>query len=536
MTDAAQTVLSIFRDYLQEPEMAADDDFYAMGGDSLIGLKVVARARELGVPVNLRDLLYYPTARGLASAVAARADSAPDRASDADGASDANGISEAGGASRERGSAAEDPFSLLSPLDRAMVPGGAAAAWPASSLQLGLLYECESTRDPRLYHDLIGLEVSGPFDEALFAGALRRLCERHEALRTSFDLGAFTEPVQLVWPAVQLPLTVERASDSVTRWRRERLESPIDWGQAPLFACHVGVLPASFHLTLAFHHAIIDGWSLSRLVTELLLIYDAALSGREAGLPRPAVHGYREFLALERAAVSEKAAADFWHAEADVPPLLFRRERFGGTADPVQSTGFRLEASQLERLRDAAAKAELPLKSVVFGCHVAALGQWTGRQQDVVTGLTVNGRPEVPGADLLVGLFLNTVPVRFATTSSGFLDLGRAALAAEQRTYSHRRYPLARIEQRLGRPAFDVSFNFTHFHSYTELERLRELRPVSWWSFDKASLPVMVDFMIDSRGAGTGVTIAFDPSMISRDQADELSRIYQQSLSSAGVP
>ena len=515
MTDVEQTMLSILRGYLQEPEMTVDDDFYAMGGDSLIALKIVAQARDLGVPVDLRDLLYHPTVRELAAAVAARA-------SDADGAS------------RAGGSAPEDPFALLDPLDRAMVPRGVTAAWPVSSLQLGLIYECESTRDPRLYHDMIGLEVSGPFDERLFIRALRQLCERHEALRTAFDLGGFTEPIQLAWPEVQLPLTVERAPDAANRWRWEQLDSPIDWGHAPLFACHVAVLPASFHLTLAFHHAIIDGWSLSRLVVELLLLYDAALSAREAGLPQPAVNGYLEFLTLERAAVKEQAASDFWQAEADTPPLLFERERFAKTADPAQSVGFSLDADQLARLRDAAAKAEVPVKSVVLGCHAAALSQWTGRQHDVVTGLTVNGRPEAPGADLLVGLFLNTVPVRFATTSGDCRDLGRAALAVEQRTFSHRRYPLAQIEQRLGR-AFDVSFNFTHFHAYQKLEHLRELRPVSWWSFDKASFPVMVDFMIDSRRAGTGVKIAFDPRMISKARAEEFGRLYEESLSSAGA-
>lgn len=506
-------MLSILRTELAEPEMGAEDDFYAMGGDSIIALRVVADANEVGIPIELRDLLFHPTARQIAAAL-----DRPARPAEPD---DPVG----------------KPFDLLEPYDRAIVAAGVVNARPASALQLGLLYLCESAQDPRLYHDLVGVEVQGPFDENHFTRALAALCERHEALRSSFDLGEFSEPVQLVWSTVPPPLSIESATtaDAVARWRHERLGHWINWGRPPLFHCHVVVLPTSFHVTLAIHHAVIDGWSYARLVVELLLMYEGAVTGQRIGLPVVPEVGYDRFHTLQRAAIDSPAAADFWQVEADVPPLLFRPERFRATADPAETVSFPVDPATLEGLKATAGHLGVPLKSLVLGCHAGALGRWAGRDGDVVTGLTANGRPEMPGADLLVGLFLNTVPVRFSRTDGGWADLARAALAAEQRALPHRRYPLARIEQRLGRRSFDVSFNFTHFHVYHDLDRLRQLRLGHWWSFDKTSFPVLVDFMIDSRRAGTGVEVAYDPGLVTKEQAEEFAGLYHDLLDAAAT-
>jgi hypothetical protein len=511
MRNLERTLLTILRHHLDAREIGADDDFYALGGDSIVALRVVADATSSGIPIELRDVLFHPTARGLAAVAADRAQPATTAA------------------------ASHEPFDLLDPYDRALVPAGVRDAWPASALQVGLIYLAAAARDPSLYQDRIGLELTGTFDEARFAAALAELCQRHDALQSSFDLGSFTEPVQLVWSAVQSPLTVERATspDAVVRMRAARQTESMDLTCAPALHCHVVALPGSCHVMLTIHHAIIDGWSLARLVLELVVLYQSALAGRPAHLPVPPAGGYQEFLALERAAGQDGAAADFWQAEVDVPPLLFDRGRFAGPTDPTGTVTFDVDPPMLIRLRAAARRIGVPLKSLALGCHAAALARWTGRDRDVVLGLTVNGRPERPGADLLVGLFLNSVPVRLSTVTGDLTAMGRAALAAEQRILPHRRFPLARIEQRLGRAAFDVLFNFTHFHVYRELAQLDGLRAGSWWSFDKTSFPMLVDFMIDARGFGTGVKVAYDPAMLAPARIEDYARHYREALCAA---
>ncbi|MER7419919.1 condensation domain-containing protein [Micromonospora peucetia] len=514
MSDTTQAMVEIWRRHLGDQPIGPDDDFYALGGDSLIALRVVADANARGIPVELRDLLFFPTVSELVAAVAGR-----------DGHAD--GVGE------------YQPFSLLDPYDRALMPAEVCDAWPTSVLQVGLIYLSEASGDPRLYQDLIGVEVTGPFDEALFTAALDELCGRHQALRSSFDLGGFSVPAQLLWSSVDPPLTVEYATtaEPVVRWRETQLSQAIDWGRPPVLRCHVVALDGCFHVTLTLHHALLDGWSYARLCYELLALYDAKLTGRPADLPLPPASGQREFLRLEREAIDNREAADFWHAEADVPGLLLDRGRFGGAADPREMLTFDVGETLLEGLRAVAGTIGVPLKSLVLGCHVRALSTWTGRDRDVVTGLTVNGRPEIAGADLLVGLFLNTVPIRVPVVPEDQVELCRSALAAEQRGMRHRRYPLAMIEQRLGRPPFDTAFNFTHFHVYDQLEQLTAIRPGTWWAFDKASFPFMVDFMINSRDLGTAVAVAYDPDLFDKAQVTTYLELYRGALHvAAGMP
>jgi surfactin synthase thioesterase subunit/aryl carrier-like protein len=495
-------LLDILRTRLDDQDITVEDDFYAAGGDSVVALGVLADARQRGYELSLRDLLTSASIGELVPLLT------PIVAEP-----DVEGL----------------PFEGLDPADRVFVPAGLLDAYPASSLQVGLIYLCELADDPSLYNDLTGMRVLAKFDAVKFRSALSRLMNRHPALRSSFDLATFSTAVHLIWPDVEPPVDLEHGTEDtadglVLAWRERHLATGIDWSTAPAFRCHVVALPGEFRLTVAIHHAIIDGWSFARLLVELLTFYDAELTGRAAVLPPVPADGYRRFVALEQAATKSPEAAAFWRAEADVPPLLLQ-ERPIDAPDPTEIRHLPLDTPTLDRLRSTAERIGVPLKSLFLSLHGWALAQATRRDEDVVTGLIVNGRPEIAGADHLVGLFLNTVPLRLRSTGGSWAEQARRAWEAERLLLAHRRFPLSEIEQGLGRSAFDVSFNFTHFHSYRELAGLR-LEADSWWAYDKASFPMMADFMIDSVELGSAVVVAFDPALI--DPA--LAEVYVSSL------
>ena len=291
--DVTARLCTILSRHLDGQDIGADDDFYAMGGDSLIALQVVADACQAGIAVTLRDLIFNPTARELAA------------------------VASAGPAHEPTDAPADEPFALLGAVDRAVLPAGLADALPASALQLGIIYQCEVTGDPRLYHSVIGLRVGGPFDEPLFREALAELFARHPALRTSFDLSSFSAPMHLVWASVAPVVQIEshdhdddaEADRWVNAWRERELAAAIDWAAPPLVRCHVVAMPGSFRLALSIHHAIVDGWSYARLIVDLLTLYDAKLGGTAARLPEPPVGIAREFVVAERAAEESAAAA-----------------------------------------------------------------------------------------------------------------------------------------------------------------------------------------------------------------------------------
>ncbi|MFF8279551.1 condensation domain-containing protein [Streptomyces lateritius] len=517
--DLTTLLSAIWSRRLGGQEVTPDDDFYALGGDSLIALRVVTDLQEQGIPMTLKDLLFHPTVAELAEFLAASVPARPTAA--------APGPAEGRGA-------------LLDAGDRVLVPADVAEALPASALQVGIIYLCETSGDPELYHSVIGWETVADFDESLFREALTELCDRHAALRTSFDLGTYSESVQLQWARVTPPLTVEHLGDdnpgkgheSIRRWSREGLSLPIDWSRPPLFRCHVVAQPSSFHVAIASHHAIIDGWSYGRVIVDLLDLYAAKLRGESATPPEPPAAGERDFILAERELVASAEAAEFWHRQADSEPLLFARNQFHGAADAVASVDFTVDGTVFDRLRATARTAGTSLKSLALAAHIRALSAWTGRG-DIVTGVVVNTRPERPGADRMVGLYLNTVPLRFDALGVELPELARRAHTWERESAPYRAFPLAQIESRLGRPPFDVVFNYMNFHVYEDLETVPGLQTRSWWVRGKPSFPFRVDFEVDATGAGSRISVAYDPALLDEARVQEYARHFEAALTAA---
>ncbi|WP_167517548.1 condensation domain-containing protein [Micromonospora orduensis] len=507
--DAAAIVREILAVHLAEPTIGLDDDFYAMGGDSLIALRVVADAQARGIEVTLRDLLYNSTVRALVAAL--DLENAPED------------------------TPAKGPDVVLLPaVDHALLPAGVVSALPATKLQVGMIYLSERSGDRELYQSMTGWLVPAAFDEASFRTALRRLIERHDALRSSFDFGGLSVPAQLIWSAVESPLTIRRMAGATPaeltaaahRWHQHDLDLPLDYERAPLFRCHVAVGGDAFHVTLVVHHAIIDGWSLGQVLVDLLTLY---AQGDHASLP-PVPDGVAgRFLESELAALADPVTATFWRNESNVPPLLTGGVRPTGVANADVTIETALDTALVDDLRAVARTLELPLKSLLFGAHLRALGELAGRSDDIVSGLVVNTRPQIAGSDLFAGLFLNTVPIRVDSVRGTWAELCRRGYAAERRAAPYLAYPLGQIEVDLNRPPFDVVFNFTNFHVYQQARHLGGPAPEGFWVRGKPSFPFRVDVDIDGVQSGSRLVVAFDPAVV----ADRDARAYVARMADA---
>ncbi|MFI7241472.1 condensation domain-containing protein [Streptomyces qinglanensis] len=522
LAETTRVLLGLIREELGEDAVSEDDDFYAVGGDSLIAVRIVARANDLGIGIRLIDLLSHPSAAELAACRPAPAAAA-----------------DPGGASPPAPPPAPPPLPQ------------SAVRRPASSLQVGLVYQCEMSEDPALYNDLIGVRVHGPFDEGCLRTALAALLDRHPALRSSFDLAAEPGPVQVLHPRLPLPLEVDRPVPDVSggaaaegaavaaadAWRARQLRTPFDWQQPPLFRCHAAcAAPAgeAFRLTVAMHHALMDGWSFATLVTELLRLYDAAVEDVPPSLP-PLPSGVHErFVAAEQAALSSTEAAEFWRRHAEGPRLLPHRVRHALPGDASARLDLPFDRSLGTGLRAAAAQAGTPLKSLLLAVHSWALAHWSGHPEGgIATGIVLNGRPELAGAEGEVGLFLNTVPVRLPAADGSWQERARAARDVEAEAAPHRHYPLAAVEEHLGRPAFDVAFNFTDFRVYRHLAELRRIRVDEWFHADKADHPVSCDYTLDFPGFGTGLLVSYDPDLIPEPRLRAFAALVAEGLCSA---
>ncbi|UJB30479.1 non-ribosomal peptide synthetase [Chromobacterium sp. Beijing] len=459
VTEKEKLLAEAFAQTLGLERVGLDDSFFNLGGDSLLALRLKGLALKAGVSFELASLFEHHSV----ALLAAHAEQAAAAAAPA------------------------EPFSLLDPADRRRLPPDAVDAYPLSQLQQGMLFHSAFRDGSTLYHNIVGLAVSLPYDAAALRRALDALCRRHELLRTRFALDGYLEPLQLVLATAAIPLgegdlgqlppaaQQETLTAFIAAWSKQAF----DPGAAPLLHAHAHRLgERRFHLTLRIHHAILDGWSDSVFIVELAQLYQAELAGRPCRLPALSSR-YRDYIALEREAMASPASRDFWREQLrgyEAAAALLAREDSAAAADgPLQiHADIAIDEPVSTALTALARRLNAPLKSVLLAAHLAALAMLTGKSS-ACTALVTNGRPETADAEHMVGLFLNSVPLRMEIRREPWTRLISRVIDAERALLPHRRYPLATMLRDAGlRDAGEAIFNYTHFQALEALADWRQ--------------------------------------------------------------
>lgn len=274
-----------------------------------------------------------------------------------------------------------------------------------------------------MYHDLFSYGVGKGFAEELFNAALQGLVQRHAVLRSAIEAGEGGRLLQVVYAQVGLRAEVEDLRGRSRAEQRQRLREWFEqekrrrfqWDRAPLLRVRVHVLSeGSFQYTLSFHHLILDGWSVASLQTELLEDYLSRLAGQPAPIAAPRAQ-YRDYIAQEQRALQSLASERYWQerlSQASVWRVPVeeslrgqrrgqRSERYTKVLDGGLSAGLLQKAQELG----------VHLKVLLLAAHVKVLSVLSG-QRDVLTGLVWNGRLEEEDGDRVLGLYLNSVPLR----------------------------------------------------------------------------------------------------------------------------
>uniref|UniRef100_UPI003D735C50 amino acid adenylation domain-containing protein n=1 Tax=Streptomyces asiaticus TaxID=114695 RepID=UPI003D735C50 len=389
-----------------------------------------------------------------------------------------------------------------------MTDSALVGVWPLSPLQEGLLFHAvydEEGIDVYVEQMITGLE--GKLDSAVLRASWQALLDRHESLRAGFQRRASGAPVQLVMRRVTLPwreedlsgLDAEAARAESERLGIEERERRFDLAVPPLLkVLLVKVGPVEYRMMVTLHHILLDGWSLPVLMRELWTCYEAG--GSAHGLPP--VTPYREYLAwLARQNKEEAMAA--WRktlAGADEPTLVAPAEYNGAPAHSAMVSG-RASKELDQALRDLTRRFHgLTLNTVVQAAWALVVGKLTGRR-DVVFGASVAGRPlDLPGMESMLGLFINTVPVRVRFDPAQSVAELLTELQAEQAALVDYQYlSLSDIQRQAGPGAtFDTIMAFESFPSGTNARKPQGDRP----SADKPSADKPLGDEADRRGPG----------------------------------
>lgn len=472
-TATERTLARIWCEVLGKDRIGVHDNFFALGGNSIHFVEVLAKSRAAGLDFTFAQLFR-------AQSIAALADSLGSGAA----------IEQADVASR----GGFGPFELISAADRALLPADAEDAYPLSMLQAGLIFQTEITGGLGQYHDVLSYSISGSFDEVAFTEAVRLLSLRHPMLRTTYHLTGYSEFLQVVHREVRPPLSVadlrgldeQARADWHERWLAAEKARRFEWERGELVTLHVQVLSdQQYRYTVSQHNSALDGWSISLLHTQLFQLYHQLRAGT-APADEIGDNHLRNFIGLERQALRSPESRDFWLRvlEGSESTVVPRQPGAGDTDDfRVVLADVPLPAGLTQRVGALADALSVPFKDVLLAAHLKVLSLVSG-SDEVTTGYEHSGRPELPGAETTLGLHLNTVPLRLRLGSAGgaaeasetWAELIGRVYRAELDLLPHRRYPMARMKQDLAtqRVLFDTTFNFTHFYLMKNLAQLPE--------------------------------------------------------------
>jgi amino acid adenylation domain-containing protein len=420
-TAREELLCALFAEVLAVPGIGVDDDFFTLGGDSIVAIRLVVRARAAGLAVTPRQVFTHRTVVELAGVVTGRDDAAD----------------------RDAGSGPSGPLAELDDTARAALGGigEIADVWPVSPLQEGF-WAHAAVGDGGVYtvQEVLDLRTpdGSPVDTSALRAALQTLLDRHPQLRAAFAQRADGQVVQAIaaraelpWTEVNLAGAPEPEVDAVLAAERAQ---PVEFTHPPLLrAAALRVGPDRVRLALTFQHIVLDGWSVQVLVRELL------------GGPAPAGDAgrrHRDWFRL-LAARDTGTAHEAWRAELaglDEPTRLLPALPVGppavvgtttgaaeaGTARPTtpregrpdrparphRHTRLVLDAAATAALQDGARADGLTLGTLLTGAWGLVVGALTG-SRDVVVGSTVSGRAaDVEGIEDAVGLFISTLPAR----------------------------------------------------------------------------------------------------------------------------
>ncbi|AXA67769.1 non-ribosomal peptide synthetase, partial [Pseudomonas oryzihabitans] len=347
--------------------------------------------------------------------------------------------------------------------------------YPLSPLQQGLLFHALDRPGAGLYVNQLAVTLDG-LDAGLFVRAWRAVQQRHAILRTGFlvpgGAAALREPLQWVSQAPELPVTLldwrGRQVDAMAleQLARAQRAEPFDLARPPLQRLALVRLDGQrYRLVWTCHHLLLDGWSSGRMLGEVLAHYDGRTPGAPAGQ-------FRDYIAWLQAQDAQAGTA-FWQARladldgatrlADALPLASA----GPAEEPAEPLLAALDTASTQRLQAFAQSQRVTLNTLLQAAWILLLQRYTGQAQ-VCFGATVAGRPaSLPGAEELLGLFINTLPIVQRPASAATLaDWLPQLQAYNLEVREHEQVPLHEIQRLAGQAGhglFDTLLVFENF-------------------------------------------------------------------------
>jgi glycopeptidolipid biosynthesis protein len=410
---------------------------------------------------------------------------------------------------------------------------------PLTPLQEGMLFHASFAQSPgdlsELYAVQLDITVSGPLHQQRLRDAVQTVINRHPNLAARFS-EEFDEPVQIIpadpvvpWRYVDLSGAEDDVNEQVRQVCVAERAAACDLDQSPVRVALIRIAEDRHRFVLSNHHIVLDGWSMPVLLGEIFASYH--------GQRLPAAVPYRRFVSwlVDR---DRDAAFTTWRDVLDgfnTPTLVAGPSRPGVGRRSVAS--FRVPEVTTRALVELARSHHTTVNIVLQGAWAQVLTSLTG-QHDVAFGVPVSGRPaELPGADSMVGLLINTVPVRAnitpATTTAELLS---QLQNVHNQTLEHQHLALSEIHRAAGHDQlFDTLLVFENYPVDTAaLSGVGELAITEFAAREYNHYPLAVQAV---PGSELNLRVEFDTELFDAESIDALmKRLERVMLEMAADP
>ena len=295
--------------------------------------------------------------------------------------------------------------------------------YPLTPAQQGILFHSLYAPETLVYFTQLSWTLHGELNIAAFQRAWQHVVDRHPILRTSFLWEKLHQAFQIVHPRVELPWQIEDWRQLATEQQQTQLaaflkadqQQGFELTKAPLMRVALLQLgDQSYHFVWSQHHILADGWCLNLLLGEAFRLYEIFCQDDHQALHYlEPVHPYSEYIRWLQGQDFQEAEA-YWRRmlrdltqPTPLPPNTIPSEEHG-----YHEQSITLSQPLAEKLHQFSREQELTISTLFQGLWAVLLSYYS-QQHDIVYGCTVSGRPvDLPGVETMIGLFLNTLPVR----------------------------------------------------------------------------------------------------------------------------
>lgn len=498
-----EKLCELWKTEIQLEALGTNENFFQVGGDSIVAIRLVAAAKTEGIVFSVGDLFTQQTVAKLAEFVADNK-----------------------GSSQQSEETCYQAFSLISEKQKVSLEkySDVVDAYPATQLQLGMLLE--SKREKGTYHDISSFKVNRKFDEQKFASIVECLIASHEILRTGFiendECGYLGFVVENASPTIELISSKTSHHEIIANEHSEGFE----FSEPGLCRFIISeVEESSFVLTVSFHHAILDGWSINSLMRECLSTYlrDEYIPSFDllrsilCSLPK-----YGEYVALEQEAITNSEVNQFWEnyiSRYEPPVLGLIKSITGRGEEQPKYTSCNVSKGDGELLLAIANKLLVPIDCLFLGVYHKVLCQLQSTDE-LALGLVVNNRLEKEGGDRQLGLFLNTIPFIMSHQGQAYSEFLSRVADEKARLMAYKSMPYSKIRNywKNDEDLYHCVFNYVHNEGGDESDGKGVVESIH--DYEKTNLPLV--FRVLRHSDGFELSIKADPNKVDSVLFDQL--------------